>query len=335
MELTNGIRVGIRLPNSGPFAGPREIFDLARHIEANGFDHVWVHDHISWTADRRGHFSTGAIDAQQAADPNFFESVTTAAAVGAVLERTQVGIAGLALPLRDPRILAKQLATIDALLGRRRLILAVGVGSQPADFDTMGVPFKRRGRITNDYLAALRQLLRFDGPLDVQSDALTFSSQPFWPRGDGVEIWVAARSGPGLTRAAILADGWLTAGMPVEEYAEATRHWHGALEAVGLAPQDRVAAYETFACIDESYDGAVELARPTLEAMYGDVQTGLSKALVGDPTAFSERLVELSGLGAEVFELRLLGTSMEQLMRQVEVLADAVLPKVRPLKAGT
>jgi alkanesulfonate monooxygenase SsuD/methylene tetrahydromethanopterin reductase-like flavin-dependent oxidoreductase (luciferase family) len=328
VKIDNGQRVafGIRLANSGPLASPAAMFSLARRSEQRGFDSVWVHDHISWARDRITHFSAGAIEACADQDPAFFESVTTVAAVGAILDRARVGIAGLALPLRDPRILAKQLASVDTMLGGGRVILAIGVGSQPEDFRVMGVPWQRRGRITNDYLAALRAILSESGPVDFASDSVSFERGTFHPSGHGVQLWVAASSSAGRARAARLADGWLSGAQPVKEYGTAAADWRSAVEQAHRDPGMLTAAYETFACIKESYEQAVSLAEASLTHMYGGLPEGLERAIVGTPEACIDRIQQLVNLGASSFELRLVSRTGAEMEDMVDLVAETVLP---------
>ena len=338
MQPDNGQRVsfGIRLANSGPLASPAAMFSLARRSEQRGFDSVWVHDHVSWARDRIKHFSVGAIEACAEQDPAFFESVTTVAAVGAVLERARVGIAGLALPLRDPRILAKQVASVDTMLGGGRLVLAVGVGSQPEDFRVMGVPWQRRGRITNDYLGALRAILHSTGPVDFVSEAVSFERGTFQPGGPGVEIWVAASSAAGIARAARLGDGWLTAAQSVDSYAAAARDWRSAIEHAGRDPATLTAAYEAFACIKENHEEAVRAAEASLTQMYGGLAEGLERTIVGEPEACIERLRQLIDHGARFFELRLISRSTAEMEEMVDLVAETILPAfgTTPAAAG-
>lgn len=320
------VSIGIRLPNSGPLASPAAIISLARHSEEKGFDSVWVHDHVTWAADRITHFSAGSIEACAGQVPVFFESVTTMAMAGAVLDRARVGIAGLALPLRDPRILAKQLASADTMLGGGRVVLAVGVGSQQEDFRVMDVPWRQRGRITNDYLGALRAALSSTGPVDYASNSVSFERATFQPGGPGVEIWVAASSAAGLARAARLGDGWLSGAQPVERYAASAQDWQAALAEAGRDPGTAVAAYETFACIKETYEDAVRSAEVSLNHMHGSLADGLQRAIVGGPEAATERIQQLADLGVRSFELRLISSTMAEMTEMVDLIAEAVLP---------
>ena len=59
----SAVTLGLRLPNSGPFASAEAAIAVAEHAEEAGFDTVWVHDHISWSRDKLTHFATGSIEA--------------------------------------------------------------------------------------------------------------------------------------------------------------------------------------------------------------------------------------------------------------------------------
>ena len=110
-----------------------------------GFDSVWVNDHVHFTHERMRRSSSGVADAQGQPDPNYFESLTTLAAVAGRCEKIWIGVHGLILPIRDPRLFAKQVATIHELSGGR-LIISPAIGGFREDFALMQVPFERRGR---------------------------------------------------------------------------------------------------------------------------------------------------------------------------------------------
>jgi alkanesulfonate monooxygenase SsuD/methylene tetrahydromethanopterin reductase-like flavin-dependent oxidoreductase (luciferase family) len=118
---------GIRLPNSGPFASPEALRAIATHAETLGFDTIWVHDHLAWPSHRRTHFAAGSVEAVTDQRPDFYESLSTLAYLAGMTRQVRLGVAGLVLPRRDPRTLAKQLATIDAMSGGRPIAgLAIG-----------------------------------------------------------------------------------------------------------------------------------------------------------------------------------------------------------------
>ena len=61
------------------------------------------------------------------------------------------------LPLQHPIIMAKALSTADWLSGGR-IEVAFGVGWLEGEFEALGVPFRERGRIADEYLAAIIEL---------------------------------------------------------------------------------------------------------------------------------------------------------------------------------
>src|SRR6185436_6280145 len=107
------------LVNPVPFAEPADFVRIARMAERLGYDGVWGNDHIT---------AAPYVRTRYADPPNFYEVLITLATVGAVTERVQLGTAVMVLPLRDPVLLAKQVATLDRLTGGRA-VLAVGVGA--------------------------------------------------------------------------------------------------------------------------------------------------------------------------------------------------------------
>ena len=84
--------------------------------------------------------------------------MTSLAAIAARTQKLKFGPSVLVLPYRTPVVAAKEMATID-WLSRGRLFPAVGVGVElPREFDASGVPFKERGRSTDEAIQVMRLL---------------------------------------------------------------------------------------------------------------------------------------------------------------------------------
>jgi alkanesulfonate monooxygenase SsuD/methylene tetrahydromethanopterin reductase-like flavin-dependent oxidoreductase (luciferase family) len=91
------------------------VLDLARSVEAAGFDSIWVGDHVSFYVP-------------------ILESLTLLSFVAGVTERVRLGTGVYLLPLRHPTTTAKVSATLD-VLSAGRLTLGVGVGGEfPPEF---------------------------------------------------------------------------------------------------------------------------------------------------------------------------------------------------------
>ena len=313
--------LGVRLPNSGPFAEPSALLDTAELAERLGFDRVWVHDHLSWPREKLTHFATGSLEACDDQDPNFFESVTTSALLAGRLRRIGIGIAGLVLPLRDPRVLGKQLATIDRL-GASRLIAAVAIGAIRGDFEVMGVPFERRGRIANEYLTVLRTILDGEQPVSVEGETISFADGTFLPRPNGLGLWVTGSSEPGLKRAARFADGWMTVYQSTDAYAGFVARLAELAEEQGRSMETIATGYETYVCVAETRDEAISIARRSVEGKFETLEKGLEVCIVGDVNDLLEGVAAYGAAGAGHVELKFIAHSVPQLHEMIARVAE-------------
>jgi alkanesulfonate monooxygenase SsuD/methylene tetrahydromethanopterin reductase-like flavin-dependent oxidoreductase (luciferase family) len=118
----------------------------------------------------------------------------------------------VALPVvRGPVPLAKTLGAIDRLSGGR-LVVAVGPGSTPRDYEAVGLDFEERWGRLDEAVKALRALGRGDGEPFVgrfySTAGITLEPRPARPGGP--PLWIGSwGSEPGLRRVARLGDGWL------------------------------------------------------------------------------------------------------------------------------
>jgi probable F420-dependent oxidoreductase len=120
----------------------------------------------------------------------------------------KLGTGIVILPLRNPVILAKQLASVD-VLAQGRLLVGVGVGYVPGEYEAIGVPFGTRGRRADDYIDAMRSLWDDDEPR-FSGEFAAFSGvqsrpQPAAPR---LALYASGMSSAALRRAISRADGW-------------------------------------------------------------------------------------------------------------------------------
>ena len=84
------------------------------------------------------------------------------AAMAAVTTKLRFMTGVIILPLRNPLVLAKQVATLDHMSGGR-IELGIGVGWLQEEFEAVGVPFEKRGKRSDEYIAVMRKLWADDG----------------------------------------------------------------------------------------------------------------------------------------------------------------------------
>lgn len=200
MSKTPQIRFGVLLPTreavmSGR-ADPSALLQIAERAEALGFDSLWVGD--SLTARPR-------IDA-----------LTTLAAVGARTRRVRLGTAIFLAALRNPLMLAYQLASLDWMTGGR-VDLGVGYGrpkepSQEHEFEILGLDPSARIKMSEEIVQVMRRLWRENDVSHAgrfsRFERVTIEPKPVQP--GGVPIWLASNNvEPGLKRVARLGDAWI------------------------------------------------------------------------------------------------------------------------------
>jgi probable F420-dependent oxidoreductase len=195
-----GIRIGAKVPNSGPLPTEIGIPEMARALEHAGFESLWVSDHVvlpeaiqsryPFAADGRATWSTSTP---------YFDAVVSLALIAAATERATFGPAVLVLPLRNPVVFAKQSASLDAA-SSGRLKLGLGAGWLEEEFAALGVDFETRGARLVQGIATLRDAWSGRLPNDILSVPTPVHDVP---------ILVGGHSKPALRRAGSIGDGWL------------------------------------------------------------------------------------------------------------------------------
>ncbi|HVM29399.1 MAG TPA: TIGR03619 family F420-dependent LLM class oxidoreductase [Candidatus Limnocylindrales bacterium] len=146
---------------------------------------------------------------------HIFDPLLTLAHLGARVPELRLGVSVIVVPMRNAVVLAKELATLDAL-SSGRLICGVGVGWNRTEFGFLGAAerFGRRGAYLEESIALWRHL--WDGRTGPfkgrfhQFDDIRFGPLPV--QGAAVPIWIGGRSEAALARAGRVADGYHASG---------------------------------------------------------------------------------------------------------------------------
>lgn len=195
------------LPDESPAMPPHVLVDLARAAEDLGYRSAWLPDHVLPPEDY-GPVYGGVL-----------EPLVTIAHLAAVTSTLRLGTSVLVPALRDPVVLAKQVATLHALSGGR-VVLGVGVGWSEPEFRAVGADFAARGAVTDDALALLRHLFA-GGTAPYAGPRTSYDQGVFAPVPKGhVPIMVGGNSDAALRRAARFADSWQGLPRDVDSFAE-------------------------------------------------------------------------------------------------------------------
>jgi probable F420-dependent oxidoreductase len=182
------------------------LVDYGVRMEQLGFDSLWVWDHVLLGV-----------------EPNFpiIEALTLLTAVAARTTKIKLGTGILVLPLRNPVMLAKQLSSMD-LLSDGRLILGMASGWYKREFDAVGVPFEKRGKIMDENLDILTRfwtedMVKGDFMYHKIPAGVMYPKPAQKPRPP---ILIGGYVDRVLKRAALTGDGWLTYFYTAESFAK-------------------------------------------------------------------------------------------------------------------
>jgi len=204
------MRFGLFGINFGPCADPALQARIAVAAEESGFESIWTGEHVAMPERDN--------PVRVPPETPFLDSLVTLANVAARTTRLRLGTGILVLPHHNPILVAKALSTLDLVSGGR-LIAGFGGGYVEAEFQALGVSFPDRGRITDEYLEAIRTLWtaehpRFAGRF-AAFDGIRFEPKPL--QRPHPPIVIGGQAGPALRRAARAGDGWYGFGLTVEK----------------------------------------------------------------------------------------------------------------------
>lgn len=239
--------------------------------ESLGFDSIWVGD---------------SLLARPRHDP-----LTLLAAVAARTRKVMLGTAVFLPALRNPVVLAHQLATLDQI-GEGRLVLGAGIASDMpnirAEFAAAGVPFEGRVGRMMEGLRLCRALwtgkpVDWEGRWPVRGGVL--GPMPYRPGGP--PIWMAGSVRPALERAGKYFDGWFANEASLARWSEQWKEVQTIVRGAGRDPTQFVAAIYVTLAIDEDADRAEQRIDAFLEKYYGQPAAVLRKrqGCFGGPAA--------------------------------------------------
>jgi probable F420-dependent oxidoreductase len=216
------MRFGLFAINFNTCADPEVAVRVALAAEAAGFDSVWTGEHVVLPDPRtpQSPLPPGAP---------MLDTVVAASWIAAHTSTIRIGTGIIVLPLRNPVVLAKELASLD-VVSKGRLIVGVAAGYLAEEFAAVGVPLAERGRRIDDSIAAMRALWEMDSPRH-DGAFVSFSGVDAHPRPvqRPLPIFVGGGTEATVRRAVTTAHGFYGFAMTtrlMEEWAEAFRRAH-------------------------------------------------------------------------------------------------------------
>lgn len=235
------------------------IKDFSRQAEDLGYESIFITDHL--------------FAAKQFYSVNFLEPISALSVVAGVTEKVKLGTSVMVLPIREPVLLAKQLATLH-FLSAGRAVLGAGIGWYPPEYAATGVKKSERGARTDEILDIILPLLEgetvtYDGQFYSIEDVEIEPRLPERP-----ELWIGGGSqlaDPGspdlprfvdaVKRRILKAEGWIPRPTcPPEDIAGDWEELQTYLRENGRDPSGLTVAHENFVHLVRTQDRDKALA---------------------------------------------------------------------------
>ena len=150
---------------------------------------------------------------------HYFHTTVALGFIGGRTKRLRLSSSVSILPLQSPVVQAKAWSTLDWLSAGRAEAL-FGVGWLEQEFDVLRVPFHERGKMADEYVAAIIALWTQERP-EFEGKYVSFRDIGFAPKPvqrPRLPIWLGGDAEPVLQRVAKFADGWSPFRTPPETF---------------------------------------------------------------------------------------------------------------------
>lgn len=267
-----------------------DFFATAEAADRSGIDRIWVSDHVVFGEDLEayGRAETGGSEGGKqptGPDGHWPEPLTLLTAVGARTSHVRLTTGILLAALRRPVVLAKTLATMDAITNGR-IDLGIGVGWQKEEYVAAGLDYHTRGKLL-DHTIEVMQTLWSDTPAAHHSDHLDFDRIYCVPKpmqDGGVPVWVSGRINQRvLDRIVRFGAGWIPWGDDARDPRVGLATIREAMEAGGRG-DDKLAVSGALPIVKND-DGSLDLGA-TMDGVPALVEGGITdfKAYMSIPS---------------------------------------------------
>jgi probable F420-dependent oxidoreductase len=332
------MRFGVGLPTCRegtaypmPYVQPGDFARIARRAETLGFHSLWANDHLT---------TPRIVRATLERPPSFYEPLVTFASLAGVTERLRFVLSVVVLPEREPVLLAKQLATLDNLTGGR-VVLGVGLGAYREEFEAVypGLAGANRGARLDEGIQALRRLFDDPPPVSFEGHYLALRDIELAPRPHQrpFPIYINADSDIGFDRVARRGDGWIAAAPTPARLVQARATLAERVTAAGRDPGAISVNVQIWVSLGRDRSEAearlrrsqhlrrLLATRPSQDAQVV-VDEFAARNLLGSPDEVRAQLHAFEQAGANHVGLIFLGQTVDELLADLDLFAERVLP---------
>ena len=309
---------GLHLPASSATVKAEELVRFAQQAEALGFYCLTVADHVIVPKNISVPYPY-TVDGKYPGTGYHLETLMTMGYLAGATQRIRFVTSVMILPYRNPIVTAKMLASLDVLSGGR-VIVGAGVGWMKEEFETIRTePFEERGKVTDEYIAAFRELWTSDNPT-FNGKYCRFSNIAFLPKPvqkPSIPIWIGGHSKQAIRRAARLGDGW---------------HPIGGVPTIPLEPEDMVKDMSMLREYAEKAGRDPKTIRVALKGSLFDrekqITPGKRRRFIGsaEEVASDIREYRAAGVDTMIFDVR--RPNINETLERMEWMAKEVFGKV-------
>ena len=310
------------------------IVHAARVADEVGFHALWPNEFLVSRPD---------VSARYDQPPNLYDAVITMAYALANTERIRVMPSVLVLPLHEPIVLARELATLDAFSGGR-VTVGIGLGGTKEEFARMRTDNPNRSKLIAEYVAAMRALWT-EPQASFQGDYVTFSDLETYPKpvqrpfpvmraghGDAAIEWIAQHG-----------QGWIDSNHTPEEIAEFVERIRSLAADAGRGDASFEIARQWYVSLGETEEEAQANFTQSLPPPPGSApaagnasggvetaatrsRTGPTRTLVGTPDYVRDELRRYVDSGVTEMCVIFYSPNPEAAERQMRLFASEVIP---------
>ena len=301
------IGVGFGLWRLG-MPSPDTICSYAERAEALGIDSIWLSDHI---VSRNPELEISCIMAMFAART----------------KTIKMGPSVLTLPARDPVQVAKTYATLDYLSGSRgRVIMAVGLGSDPRDCLACGIPPEERAKRLEEGVHVLRKL--WAGPhVTHEGRFYKFTDVTLEPRPakGSLDIWIGGKSDLAIKRTARYGDGWFPSFVTPEEFKTGMDKLAAYGAQYGRTINPREAGVLLLTHVSHNRTRAEQIAQQFFQGFPLPPESLPARCAIGTPEECIEKIRSYVAVGCSKFVLWPVAPP-DELVAQIETYGREIVP---------
>ena len=309
---------GLHLPASTAAVKSEDLVRFAQQAEALGFYCLTVADHVIVPKDISVPYPY-TVDGKYPGTGYHLETLVTMGYLAGATRRIRFVTSVMILPYRNPVVTAKMLASLD-VLSNGRVIVGAGVGWMKEEFESIHTePFAERGKVTDEYIAAFRELWTSENP-SFSGKYCSFSNIVFLPKPvqkPAIPIWIGGHSKHAICRAARVGDGW---------------HPIGGVPTIPLEPEDIAADMAMLREYAEKAGRDPQQIRVALKGSLFDrekqITSGKRRRFIGSAAEIASdiRAYREVGVDTMIFDVR--RPTIAETLERMEWMAKDVFPQI-------